>query len=109
MQEGNRLVALAIWHRLGYPIKSYLVVDFDRRLVELRQAPEEPEGPMGSRALGTYLPTPLSYGPGRSRTSRQFGRRRFPAWRDSGRRLRGTVSSSAEGPVGRTRACSHYH
>ena len=53
MQEGSRLVALAIRHRLGYLIKSYLVLDFDR-----------------SRALGTYLPTSSSYGPGRSRTSR---------------------------------------
>ena len=107
MQEGNRLVALGTWHRLGYSIKSYLVVDFDRRLVELRQGRRNPRA-RWVKGFGYLSPNPFAFElwPWPARTSRQFGRRRFPAWRDSGRRLRGTVRSIAEGPVGRTSATS---
>ena len=62
MQEGNRLVALAIWHRLRYPIKSYLVVDFDRRLVELRQRRRNPRARL-VKGFGYLSPNPFELWP----------------------------------------------
>ena len=53
MQEGNRLVALAVWHRLGYPIKSYLGRGLRPAAGRAPPRPEEPEGPMGQ---GLWVP-----------------------------------------------------
>ena len=62
MQEGNRLVALGVWHRLGYPIKSYLVVDFDRRLVEVRQRRRNPRA-RWVKGFGYVSPNPFELWP----------------------------------------------
>ena len=62
MQEGNRLVALGTWHRLGYSIKSYLVVDFDRRLVELRQGRRNPRA-RWVKGFGYLSPNPFELWP----------------------------------------------
>ena len=53
MQEGNRLVALVVWHRLGYPIKSYRGRGLRPAAGRGPPRPEEPEGPM---AQGLWVP-----------------------------------------------------
>ena len=62
MQEGNRLVALGVWHRLGYPIKSYRAVDFDRRLVEVRQGRRNPRARL-VKGFGYLSPNPFELWP----------------------------------------------
>ena len=62
MQEGNRLAAMGIWHRLGYPIKSYRDVDFDRRLVEVHRRQRTPES-RWIEGLGYLPPNPFELWP----------------------------------------------
>ena len=62
MQEGNRLAALGIWHKLGYPIKSYRVVDFHQRVVEVRQARRIPSS-RWVEGLGYLPPNPFELWP----------------------------------------------
>ena len=62
MQEGNRLAALGIWHKLGYPIESYRVVDFNRRVVEVRQARRIPSS-RWVEGVGYLPPNPFELWP----------------------------------------------
>ena len=62
MQEGNRLAALGIWHKLGYPIESYRDVDFNRRVVEVRQARRIPSS-RWVEGLGYLPPNPFELWP----------------------------------------------
>ena len=53
--EGERIVSIAIWHRLGYPVRSYRVVDFVYRTVEVKGQYGEPRNRWGGPVAG-YLP-----------------------------------------------------
>ena len=42
-KEGCRVVALACWQRLGYALRSFQLVDFDRRLVDVSGTYRKPK------------------------------------------------------------------